>query len=77
MSRLNKSDLEVLVARLRRQTNKDYTLGNWNGYWHIYNRTDGEMIISGSTRECYDHMQAYLAGIQYAVNYMGASMFSV
>lgn len=29
MRRLNKSDLEFLVARLRRQTNKDYTLGAW------------------------------------------------
>lgn len=77
MGRLKKSDLEVLVARLSRQTNKDYALSSWDGYWHIYNRTDGEMIISGTTRECYDYMQAYLAGILYAVNYMGASFFSL
>lgn len=76
MGRLKQSDLQVLVSRLRRQTNKDYTMGNWNGYWHIYNRSDGEMIITGTLRECYDFMQAYLAGILYAVNHMGASMFS-
>lgn len=76
MARLKQSDLQVLVSRLRRYTNKDYTMGNWNGYWHIYIRHDGEMLISGTTRECYDFMQAYLAGILYAVNHMGASMFS-
>lgn len=76
MSRLNKSDLQILVSALRYHTNKDYTLGRWNGYWHIYDKVNGELLIAGTARECYNYMQAYLAGIIYALDHMCASMYS-
>ena len=76
MSRLTQSDLEDLVARLRRVTNEDYVLDKWNEYYHVYNRDTQEMIITAKMRGCYDYLQAYLAGISYAIDHMGASMFS-
>ena len=72
MSRLNKSDLDILVSALRCHTNKDYTLGRWNDYWHIYDKSNGESLIVGTARECYNYMQAYLAGISYAIDHMNA-----
>lgn len=70
MSRLSKSDLQILVSALRYHTNKDYTVGRWNGYWHIYDKGNGEMLVAGTARECYNYMQAYLAGILYVLDYM-------
>lgn len=68
MSRLNRSDLERKLVTLGTLTNKPYVVSMWNGYYHVYVKTNGEHLISGSLRGCYDYVTAFLHGINYTLD---------
>ena len=63
--RLKQVDLKSIVQELSIYTNTEFKCGNWNGYWHVYEAKTGEMIITGSLRECYNYVQAFLRGVKY------------
>lgn len=66
MSRLKREDLERELVELVACTREAYVYGYWNGYYHVYIKTNGEMLITGTLRECYDYVKAFIYGIRYA-----------
>ena len=66
MSRLKREDLERELVELCEYTKAPYVYGYWNGYYHVYIKTNGEMLVTGSLRECYVYVKAFIYGIRYA-----------
>lgn len=48
MKRLTKSILKESVEYLALLTKIDYVLGYWNGLVHVYNKSTGEILITGT-----------------------------
>lgn len=67
MPRITKKVLEERVEQLAALTNKNFVVGYWNGYSHIYNKLDGTMLISGTCRECKDAVDMFIYGYQVAL----------
>ena len=63
--RLKQVDLKSIVQNMTIYTGVEFRCGNWNGYWHVYEAKTGEMLITGSLRECYNYVQAFIRGINY------------
>lgn len=66
MTRLKREDLERELVELGEYTREPYVYGYWNDYYHVYIKTNGEMLITGTLRECYDYVKAFIQGIRYA-----------
>lgn len=62
MTRLTKSQLEELVYLLAIETGINFRTGYWNGLVHIYNKDNGAGLVTGTTRECYNYIEAFLHG---------------
>lgn len=50
MKRLTKSNLEARVDYLALLTKRDYVVGYWSGLVHVYNKSSGAMLITGTLR---------------------------
>lgn len=64
--RLSKNDLKEVVKNINNLIGKDYVVGHWNGYYHVYTHSNGEGLISGTLRECYNYCIAFKHGIRVA-----------
>ena len=64
--RLRMQDLKDEVSIINIFLMKDYVVGNWNGFYHVYTESEGEMLIVGTLRQCYDYCVAYKKGIKDA-----------
>ena len=67
MSRLKREDLQRKLVDLGFLTSKPFVYGYWNGYYHIYDKSNGENLITGSIRECYDYVTAFIQGMEYVI----------
>lgn len=67
MKRLTKSVFEESVNYLRELTNCNYTVGYWNGFAHVYNKSSGEMLFTGTLRECKDAVDMFIMGYKSAL----------
>lgn len=65
--RLSKNDLVSAVMRINALIDKDYVVGNWGGYYHVYTYSKGENLITGSLRECFNYCVAFTHGIREAI----------
>lgn len=64
--RLKMQDLKDEVNVINILLMKDYVVGNWSGFYHVYTKSKGVMLITGTLRECYDYCVAYKHGIKDA-----------
>lgn len=62
--RLKMQDLQDEVKVINTLLMKDYVVGKWNGLCHVYKDSKGEMLITGTLRQCYDYCIAYIQGIE-------------
>lgn len=69
MSRLKREDLERKIVVLGELTRKPFAYGYWNGYCHVYNKSNGENLITGSIRECYDYVTAFIHGMDFVIRH--------
>lgn len=67
MKRLTKSILKERVEYLALLTKIDYVLGYWNGLVHVYNKSTGEMLITGTLRQCKDGVDMVILGYNLAI----------
>ena len=67
MSRITRKVLGERVKQLAELTSRNYVVGYWNGYSHIYNKSNGTMLITGTCRECKDVVDMFMYGYQSAI----------
>lgn len=68
MTRITKKVLEERVEQLATLTNKNFVVGYWDGYSHVYNQLNGSMLITGTCRECKDAVDMFMYGYQTATS---------
>lgn len=64
--RLKAQDLKDVVDTINIFLMKDYVVGNWNGYYRVYTKSKGDLLITGTLRECYNYCIAYKHGVKDA-----------
>ena len=62
MTRLTKKMMDERLNQMRKLTGLDLKFVYFNGYTHLYNNQNGENIITGTNRECFDAMYFYMLG---------------
>lgn len=62
--RLTQANLNELLQICSDLTGEKFIDREFNGFHHIMFR-QGEMIIAGTLRECYDYMQAFKFGLRF------------
>ena len=67
MKRLTKSNLEARVDYLALLTKRDYVVGYWSGLVHVYNKSSGAMLITGTLRQCKDGVDMVILGYNLAI----------
>jgi hypothetical protein len=70
MTRLKREDLQRKLDVLCVYTRKTYVYGIWNGFYHVYVKSNGEMLVTGSLRECYDYVTTFIKGMEYAFSHV-------
>ena len=68
MEKLKKRILKERVDYLALLTKRDYVVGYWNGLVHVYIRSKGTMLITGTLRECKDAVDMVILGYELAIN---------
>ena len=67
MKRLTKSEVESRVTYLALLTKRDYVIGYWSGLVHVYNKSTGAMLITGTLRQCKDAVDMTILGYNLAI----------
>lgn len=62
MERLTKKMMDERLKQMRKLTGLNLGFSYFNGYTHLYNMENGENIITGTSRECFDAMYFYMLG---------------
>ncbi|UVY21097.1 MAG: hypothetical protein [Bacteriophage sp.] len=58
---IEREDLERELVDLGEYTREPYVYG-----YYVHIKTNGEMLVIGTLRECYDYVKAFIYGIRYA-----------
>lgn len=67
MKRLTKSNFEARVDYLALLTKRDYVPGYWSGLVHVYNKSTGAVLITGTLRQCKDGVDMVILGYNLAI----------
>ena len=67
MTRISKKVLKERVSQLAVLTNNDYTVGFWNSLAHVYVKSTGTMLITGTKRECKEADDMFIYGYRTAL----------
>lgn len=68
MTRITKKVLEERVEQLAVLTNTNFVVGYWDGYSHVYNKSSGAMLITGTCKECKDAVDMFMYGYQVTLS---------
>ena len=67
MKRLTRSNLESSVDYLALLTKRDYVVGYWTGLVHVYNKSTGQVLITGTLRQFKDGVDMVILGYNLAI----------
>ena len=68
MFRMTKKVLEERVSQLSELTNRMFVVGYWNGMSHVYDKSTGENLSTGTLRECKNAVDMFMYGYKQAID---------